>query len=258
MTWTNDGLPLLINSQITEYDIKSGNTSIMHTYHLMPEETIRELEALEKDQRLIRVGLLMRENKEFSKALEASFNDAVNRFIDANDLDRDVDILAIRRDAVFVVNRPIRQTQFGEHLKFRPKNEYHAALQIGPRLEFYFKRNGQIDIKNFVQEDKDFGHALVKLKPGMLSFLQEFVDVAEGSNMDLRKVYAWIKEFAKYYKERELDVEYYREFTREALFRVNGFDGPTMMDIVPDDMIDDVDITFNYRNIIIPLLQIIV
>lgn len=255
MMWTNSGLPLLINAQITEYDIRSGNTSMMRTYQLAEEDKIEYLESLSKERRVIQVGLMQQEDRQFAKKLESSFEESVKKFLDSNGLDIDVDVLAIRRDAVFVVNHPISNTQIGDHIKFRPKNVYHAALQIGPKLEFYFGKD-KTDIKNFVQEKKDTEHALEKLKPGMISFLEEFVETAEGYNMDRYKVYRWIRDFASCYKDRSLDVEYYREFTREALFRLTTYD--TMMDSVPDYLVDDIDISFNYRNIIIPLLQILI
>ena len=90
MTWTNDGLPFLVNSLITEYDIKSGNTSIMRTYQLADSDTISKLEKLPKGERVRQVGLMQRDDKEFAKKLEASFNDAVDKFLKANELDVDV------------------------------------------------------------------------------------------------------------------------------------------------------------------------
>ena len=254
----NDGLPFLVNSLITEYDIKSGNTSIMKHFKLLDSETIAYVDGLPKSQRNVQVGLLQRNNKEFAKQLESGFNEAVEMFIAANELDRDVDILAIRRDAVFVVNKPINVTKIGEFINFVPKNQYHAALQIGPKLEFYFGADGQIDIKNFVQEDKDTENALQKLKPGMISFLEEFVEIAEGCNMHRPTVYQWVRDFCTFYKERMLDIEYYREFTREATFKVVTDDGFTYMDAVPEYMEEDIDISYNYQNIIIPLLQILI
>lgn len=258
MTYVNDGLPFLVNAQITEYDIKSGNTSMMRHYHLRSLEEIEEIEKMPKKQRVVTVGLLQRKDRDFAKRLESSFNQVVQDFLDANELDIDVDVLAIRRDAVFVVNKPVTITQLYPDVLFREKNRYHAALQIGPKLEFYFNQKGEIEIKNFVQAEKDDTGALERLKPGMLSFLQEFVELAEGTNMDRIKIYTWLRDFCTYYKERELDLEYYREFTREANFRVRLGDEDAFYDFIDESMIEDIDITYNYRNIIIPLLQILV
>lgn len=258
MNWINDGLPIIVNSLITEYDIAHGNTSIMREYHLAPPETMDELDKLDKDERNRRVGLLQRGNKPFANALENGFNAAVNRFIEANNLDSEVDILAIRRDAIFVVNRPVDVTSLSDNITFRPKNEYHAHLQIGPRWEFYFKADGTIDIKNFIQTKNDVNNCIEKLKPGPLAMLSEFIDVCESTNMDKRKVYEWLRELARLYKAKELDPEYYREFTTDATFRLDFWGEMTFADIVSDSLIENLMIDFNYINLIIPLIRTVI
>ena len=256
MTWTNEGLPLIVNSSITEYDISHGNTSIMQEYGLAPQQTIDELNRLGKDERNRRVGLLQRDDKVFAARLEAGFNDAVEKFCERNDLDVEVDVLAIRRDAVFVVNKPVNTVKLSPSIHFRPKVTYHAFLQLGPRWEFYFHKDGYVDIKNFVQEKNDISGCLTKLKPGPIAMLQEFIDVCEATNMDKRKIYQWIKNFSQLYKERQLDPEYYREFTRDANFRLDILGEMTFSDIVTDDLIDEnLMIDFNYIQLIIPLIR---
>lgn len=258
MNYINDGLPLLLNSQIIEYDIQSGNTSIMRRYGLLPATQLDEIDRMPKKERNITVGLLQKGNKGLAKALEEGFNKTVLDFLEANGLDIDVDVLAIRKDAVFVINRPVTKTRMDDHVLFRQKGVYHAVLQIGPKLEFYFPQNGPTEVKNFIQAEKDENNALEKLRPGMISFLEEFVTLAEGSNMDRLKIYQWLTEFCTYYKERDLDPEYYREFTREASFRVRYGDEDMFYDYIEPSMIDDLDIYFNYKNIIVPLMSILI
>ena len=259
MTWVNDGLPLIVNSMITEFDIEHGNTSIMKEYGLAPQQTIDELNKLSKDERNRRVGLLQRDDKQFAAQLEAGFNNAVERFCTLNNLDTEVDVLAIRRDAVFVVNKPVTICDISESIRFRPKKSYHAYLQIGPRWEFYFHKDGTVDIKNFVQEKNDTTGCLAKLEAGPISMLREFVDVCESTNMDKRKVYQWIRDFARLYKERKLDPEYYREFSRDATFRLDIWGEMTFSDIITDDLIEEnLMIDFNYINLIIPLIRLVV
>lgn len=259
MLWINDSQPFLVNAAITEYDIRQGNVSVMKTFQLAPDDTIKELMSLPKDERNVRVGLLMREDKSFSKALEKGFDDVVKQFIENNGLDLEEDVLAIRRDAVFVINRDIPQPNVGEYVTFRPKGVYHSYLQLNTKLEFFFAGDELPEVKGFVQAKNDINNALEKLKPGMFSFLKEFIDVCRMSNMNRRTIYKWLKDFCKYYKEKALDLEYYREFTREALFRIKGLgDDDTMTELVTDDLLDNLDISYNYLHIIIPLLQIII
>lgn len=258
MNWTNEALPLIVNASITEYDIKRGNTSIMAEYGLAPAETLAELNKLPKEERNVRVGLLQRDDKIFAKRLEAGFNDAVKRFCEINHLDPEVDILSIKRDAVFVVNKPVDTPAISENVLFRPKNTYHAHLQLG-RWEFYFKADGTVDIKNFVQESKDTTGCLPKLQAGPISMIKEFIEVCESTNMDRRKVFEWFKEFCRLYKERKLDPEYYREFSREASYRLDIWGEMTFADILDETLMDEnLIIDFNYINLIIPMLKVII
>ena len=257
MTYTNDGLPLLINCQITEYDIESGNTSMMRHYQLVDEDTINHLERMPKEERVISVGLLQRNNREFAKMLEASFNKSVDQFLAQNDLDKDVDVLSIRKDAVFVVNKPVNHPNIGKHIHFRPKHIYHAAILLN-RWHFFFEKNKPVKVDFFINEEKDPNRAIPKLREGIMDFLREFVEVCESSNMNRSLIYPWLKDFCTAYKEKRLDLEYYREFTPDALFHINDGDGSTYMEDVPDYLIEDLDISFNYRNIIVPLCQILI
>lgn len=262
MNYLNDGLPFLVNCSITEYDIRSGNVSVMSEYNLIPKETIDEISKLPKAERVKRVGILQINNKPFAKSLENGFNLAVQEFIKQNGLDIDVDILAIKKDAVFVINKPITNPKVGTHIVFRPKSHYHAYLQLG-RYEFYFGEDDadryHITLKNLVQEAKDTAGALTKLEAGIFSFLKEFMAICESTNMDRHEVYQYLRDFIQYYKHRELDIEYYREFTRDALFKVVLEDGTIeYMDYVPEELEDCIDISYNYVNIIVPLLQVLV
>lgn len=258
MNYVNDGLPFLVNCLITEYDIERGNTSVMKHYHLCHEDIIARLEVLPKQERNVQVGLMQKENKAFAKSLETAFDMAVSQVIKQNDLDMDIDILCVRRDAIFVVNKTLQNPKVGESINFRKKHEYHAALQIGPRLHFFFEIGKPVRVDHFIQESKDVDGILQKLRPGMFDFLEEFVQICEGSNMNRQRIYEWLANFCNAYKAKELDWEYYREFNREAGFRFRGMEMETLMDYVPEDMADNLDITYNYINIIVPLLQILI
>lgn len=258
MNYVNDGLPFLVNSRIVEYDMAKGNTSVMREYHLLKDEDIDTLESLPKEDRVRRVGILQKNNRFLAQSLESCFDKAVQSFMDENELDIDVDVLCIRRDAVFVVNKPIRNEVIGTHLHFRPKKIYHASLQIGPKLHFLFEEDGPLHVDHFIREEKDYDGILAKLHLGILDFIEEFVSTCEGCNMNREIVYQYIHNFCTLYKEKRLDWEYYREFTREALFHLSLNGEVHYVDYLTEDLEPYLDISHNYRAIIIPLLQILI
>ena len=253
-------LKILTNTLITEYDIRKANVSIMEAYHLAPPEVIAKIRALPREERQRKVGLMERDDRHFKDALENAFTDIIQRFLKANELDIDVDVTDIRRDAVFVVAKPVNVTTFSNSIVFRPKETFHAMVKIG-NFGFFFRttdsRKDHVAVDGFIGSNKP-QEVLERLKPGMISFLEEFVEVTERSNGDKRKVYTWMKVFCRMYKARELDAEYYREFNRDASFRVPTGSGFSLFNFISDDQIDQIDISFNYMNIIVPLLQIIV
>lgn len=247
---TNDARQFLCSSEIIEWDIKSGNTSIMEKYQLVSQKTINRLNEKSKDVRTRSVGLMMRKDKEFSKALEKGFNDTVNEFITENGLDPGYDILSIKRDAVYVANRDIRMATFGPAV-FIPKNIYHAFLYMKP-FEFYFTENG-IDVKGMSDE----GVALHK--DGILSIFQDIVELSEyGSPKDLTE---YLVDLMNSYKKKELSLDVYRVFSNSD--KLNGR-FPLMMrgDMIWMDQIDESDldrlyIDDNYKNILLSLINIL-
>jgi hypothetical protein len=69
-----------------------------------------------------------------------------------------------------------------------------------------------------------------------------------------------LRMFRSEYLNRELDIEYYREFNSRNMFKYNfklGKDG-VYSENVDNFMKEELDITYNYFNIIIPLISIII
>lgn len=240
MQKTNRDYPFIHNNEIIEWDIKSANTSLMSYYNLQPENVITKLASMAKSQREISVGKLMRKDKEFAKALENSFNEIVNEFFEANELSWD-DIVAVKKDAVFVKNHRIKKCEFGA-VHFIPKNQYKHVLLL-PKYEIYIS-DEKIDVKG-IPDDK------VKLhQDGVLDFIKTSMETAD----DYINLQSYFKEYVNAYKKKELDYDHYREFNPESLFRVGG-EYPMLTDSMIEEDMEFLDISYNYINVIIPTIQ---
>lgn len=258
-------IKLITNSLITEYDIRQGNISVMKAFQLVSDEKIASLKKLPKDQRVREVGLMMRDDKEFAERLERGFDEIVHQFIQKNELDMDVDITDIRRDAVFVVTKhPTHCTLGNGAVVFRPKGEYHAMIRINPMVTAFFRSNRKedephVEVHGIVRRGStEYQELSKKLENGPFAFLEEFVGICEASGSNKTKIYEWIKEFCLLYKQKALDLEYYREFNREGGFRLRMGNDITIRDTISETDLEDLDISYNYRNLIVPILQIIV
>ena len=247
MFYTNPNRRIVINSEIVEHDIKSGNTSMIKTYSLLPDDKIKKLEGLSKKDRVVAVGKEMRADKEFSKNLESSFNSTVEDFLKDNDLDKNYDVLSIKRDAVFVVNRKIIKPSYGEYIHFIPKNTYHAYLYLSP-YEIYFGKD-DIDVKGINDS------VIHKHDNGILSFLKDVISIAESGNT--KELNSYLAEFVDAYKKKELEIDMYREFNNESQFRYRYASETMLCDEMDESMINGLDIGYNYINIVLPLIQLV-
>ena len=152
------------NSSIVEWDIRSANVSICREYGLLPDSTIDKIAQMHKSKRERSIGLIMQKDKDFCKALESKFDEAMKIFLEQNELDLDWDVLSVRKDAAFIINKEVKHPWVGKNIEFRPKGIYSHHIYIKP-LDMYIN-NETIDIKGI-------GDELVKLhEDGMLNLIR--------------------------------------------------------------------------------------
>lgn len=253
MFYLNKDRSFIVNSEIIEWDIKSANLSIIKEYNLLSDNKIAKIEKMNKQDRVVFVGKEMAKDKDFSKILEESFNLIIKEFIKLNNLDEEYDVLSIKRDAVFIINKNPLITQLGKYINFIPKNTYTSFIYIKP-YEFYFTNN-DIEIKGLSKNFED------EIKPlhqdGILAFLRDIIDIAANTNMNFRKMNMYLSEFVKAYKKKELPFNYYREFNASSKFKYIMYDNEMLMENIDDTILNNIDIQYNYINIILPLIQLI-
>lgn len=248
MEFINTDYCLVSHSNIIEWDIRHANTSLMRFYKLAQEKTIDKLDKMPKQEREVKVGLLCREDPTFSKKLQKSFDDIMKLFLTSNELTKD-DIISIKKDACFVLNHPVEHTTF-DNLEFVKKNSYSGYCRI-PLYEFYIKSDGEIDVKGI--GDKT---VLSLHRNGILQFVFDVVSVSSES----RKFAAdYLHQFIEAYKKRELPFDYYREFNSQSAFMYYAADGSKVfLDEIDESVIDTIDISWNYINIILPLARLLI
>jgi hypothetical protein len=199
-----------------------------------------------RDEREVTVGKLMRKSREFSEKLEKSFTDIIEEFIAANNLDREVDIISIKKDAVFIRNRSVKKTRFGDSVLFRPKGEYGGFIPI-PGLEFYWKNGGGFDVKGISDE-------LLPLHADGVLDLMESIFRESNKTLDL---WRYMKEYAYFYKTRQLPFAAYRQFDNSSKFLVHMLGQDVQMDMISESVLEYVDISYNYLNIYLECLKLI-
>jgi hypothetical protein len=249
MQYLNKDITLVLDGEIVEYDIQSGNTSIIREFNLLPDGEVSRLEKLKKEQRVIQVGLISKKDKVFSKALEKGFTSVVTEFIKVNELSKTDDIISVKKDAVFVVNTPIKHNKIGNHVKFIMKNVYTDYLYLPP-YEFYFGEN-ELDVKGITDKLLD-SHM-----DGMLNFVLQGIQLAKTPANNSR-LNTFLHNFVELYKKRKLPIEYYREFNSMSKYKYD-VDGTTIyLDSIDKKELVNVDISYNYMTIVLPFIKTVI
>lgn len=225
-TWLNPNIEYLFNDDIIEYDIHDAGFSLIQQYQLLPPEKIKELERIPRGiQRHIQVGVLQRDDKEFSKRLTDKFTEVRALFMMMNQL-KDDSIISVKKDAIYTIGK-VKRTTFGK-VKFMEKNHYSSYIRFPDitNLELYYGENG-IDVKGM-------GDAAVnRHRLYMLEFLRKTIKSIEQQDSSVKRKFI---RFFNQYKFDELDEEFYIEFNNVSR---------------------DQNKLFNYANLLIPLLKII-
>lgn len=237
---TNKDVPFIHHEMIVEWDIKSANTSLIRYYSLLDEKQVDRIESLSKEKRNVIIGKMMKQ-KDFSINLEKSFTSIIQEFISANSLEWE-DIVSIKKDAIFVRNKEIKQNRFGP-VTFLRKNQYSGCLLL-PKFEFYYS-NDKIDVKGISDT------VLSLHKDGMMLL----VDTVMKESRNWRSLNRLLKEYASLYKNKALPYNAYREFNSDSKFIVNMFGNIVRMDNIDDELLDMTDISFNYINVYLEILK---
>lgn len=241
----NPDIEFLVNVQITEYDMKDAGLSLTKKFKLLPEKDISYLETLPKEERKVKMGLIQRNDKEYRRALNAAFREGRKLFFEANDLSEE-NVLAIKKDAIFTI-KMCENTEFGD-LTFAEKNTY-SSYYLFDRYEFYYFKEG-MDVKGISDDN------LLKHADYMITALHEFMHMMETSSR--KSCIRFMKDFVKYYKNKELSIEHYRELNSDSMYRLKRkFDNKSIgMDQIFDKSL--IDIHYNYNTYLMNIIKILV
>ena len=239
----NENIFYLFNKSIYEFDMKTAGYNLSRAYKLLPDDKLEELGRLKKERRTIEIGKLQRDNKEYKERLIKAFEEARRMFFEANDLQAD-EIISIKKDAIFTT-RYCEFQQFLDYIEFRPKNEYSSYIRLNKKIELYYSQD-KLDIKGLNDESIQYHQDY------MIHFIKLFFHKMETE--DTSTILGFMRRFIDRYKRRELPVGYYRRFDRDPRF--DTYDDTVKFYEYWEDQKDELDITFNYIEVLIKLIKI--
>ena len=241
--YLNKSIEYLKNVTITEYDIKSAGFSVLKFLKLLPDETLQKWEKLDKQTRTVKEGLLQKEHPEIAEKILKTLSSARQAFVILNKI-RPEDILAIKKDAIFLINKQPTKLIIKEFFEFRKKNTYTSYMYINKK-EFYFSSlTKELEVKGISNEAK------ILQKDYLLKYIGQIFASSEKVNPE--QLFTLLKSFRRKYLNRELPIENYRNLLN-GKYQIGNFS----IDNLPEEDKGNISITENYINFILPMFQIL-
>ena len=227
---------------IYEYDISKANINVLYSKGAINKDTYDYLYTASREIRQVYIGKLQKENKEIIDVLKAGIIEAKKWLFEANNI-KDYEVLSIKNDAVFIINRVLNSTQFGL-IDFKCKNKYTSFYKLNNLEAYYlfdsFTKNEELEIKG-ISDNK------LKLHEHyMLEFLKDLFYTLQTVNVEMAM--RMLKDFYLSYINFALPTEYYRTFNSDSLFhyKLKTFSGAGFAtEIAPEVDKKWLDITYN-------------
>jgi len=245
--YVNENIGLL-KSVIREYDMREAGFSLIKEYGLLKPSKIEYLEKnFTKKERTIEIGKLQKSNEKLAERMMAAFREARVKFCDLNDIEND-DILSIKKDAIFLIKKQCKHLKLSDNIEFSMKSRYSSYCYLN-KMEFYYSVwNGNFDIKGATDKE----HPLLKHICSIIKLNEK------TSNKEL--IFKQLQKLRIDYLERRLPIEYYRELNPNNMFKMSEHYTryALYLEETSEDFLDQIDISFNYINFIIPLISILI
>lgn len=238
----------LVQNRIVEWDLKAANLSALRASGKISSDVLDRLRDVDKKTREIRVGMMIRADKEIGKLIKKGIAQAREMLFRSN-LIQSQEVVAIKNDAVYLAGRKLKHTKFGFY-EFLPKNTYSLFMRLD-KLELYYDgRNNRLDIKGLSQAETDPDQ-----QKGMVKFLcTVFKYYLQGRRSELNR---YLIQFSEDYKSKVLPVEYYKELANPSVYRtvleISQYQyNLTTAGEEDKEMINGV---YNYNRFVIPMIQ---
>lgn len=203
----------LVSHYIREYDIQKANISILYSLNVIDYNTYSFLFEAPRDIRQVYIGNMIKDNKKIYDILHEGILQARQSLITTNNIS-ELDILTIKNDAIFIIDKELSNTRFG-NINFVCKNKYTSFLYVEPLEIYYFYDiifdKEIIDIKGINDNILQQYHSNT-----WIPFLCQLIYLLNTS--EIQTAIKFYSDFYTQYCNKELDINYYREFNSNSNF----------------------------------------
>lgn len=230
--YTNQNINYIKNNLITEYDISSAGLSILTDLKYFSNDDYNYLMSIDKLERNIIIGKELRKNTDMNAALMNGFAQVRAAFFNNNGI-QDHEVLSIKKDAIFLINRDMNiDGDISEHVKFNKKNTYNAYINIGRKEHYLDIEHNRLVVKKYPELVKE------RHKDYLFKLLKDLLFLDSQNNKD--EIYKQLATFKYKFVTYRLDKEYYRSIKtgnyevrlNNTLVELDDIDDYVMKDIV--------------------------
>ena len=209
MIWMNDQIQFLFRENIVEYDMVAASLSVSERFHLLDDTLIQQMKLMPKEQRTRKVGMLQRDNKEFSEKLLKGIREMRRKFLDVNGL-TEKNILSLHSDAVLFSSKNQIISDI-EGVQFVQKGNWSSYIRYDNIEMFY--ADDYITFKN-VPKEMLYQHTM-----GMTKHLTKICNCLENYDED---VLSYLSKFQSLYLKDKLPEAYYVPFGKLGDYKVTN------------------------------------
>lgn len=209
LMWFNPDIQFMFHSNIVEYDMRAMSVSISEKYGLLDEETIRVLKLLPKEQRTKRVGLLQKDDKNYSERLIQCELETRRKFLETNGLD-ETNVISLHSDAC-IFNSKKKVINNIEGIEFKHANTW-TAYMIYKGIEMFYA-DGVITYKGIPKE------MLNKHTLGIHKYLCTVFDKVENYDPEILD---FLSKFQRKYLQDKLQDFFYIPFGRVGDYKMSN------------------------------------
>ena len=235
------------NKPIEEYDIRLGGYNIAIYNNLLTEDEIEICKLLSRSEKHVFMGNKGKD-KEFTKNLFDGFIKAITLFRSSNEIEDD-NILSIKKDSITIINTKIKHTTF-DNLEFISKGKYTSYFYINKKEFYYNNADDSLVIKGL--------NDIVVNNHPLIDEIKYIIKLSEYASKE--EILNYLKELRKNYLNKDLINEYYLELSPMSSYKLklDSCQGVFYSKYISDDNINDIDISYNYINFILPFIKILV
>ena len=155
---------MVIVDTVIEYDIKSAGLSTLFEKKAISKKKFDYMFSLDKKTRVVKTGLLLRNNKRLYPILKEGIKEFVAKFIKVNKIKK-TNVLEIANDAVWVLRTRATKLKFGRVINFVPKRNYTSMWKIKKGLYVYYNSiTGELLSRGFhIEKDEVLSSHMKKI-----------------------------------------------------------------------------------------------